>query len=273
MARVRPHFKLHVSVRYHPKLAAVYADNDLYALWCRLGPLAIERYAARTGEQFTVHDRELLALTGKGRADVARKSLERLADVSPMSAERYGDHWRITWPNFLRKQGFSVKNVAVKLTSEVSENSEDSENTEGEREPAPIPPEKKATNGKTNPPESLSQEDWQSLVAWGLKQQPVFTKAALGNLMEACLDWHRKEGKRCKSWAAAVRSWCRKERQFQKERGDDTPRPRGVVPPMSPEDQQAWNEAEKKRQVQMKKQRAEARKKGGGNLMAAAGRE
>ena len=73
-----PHFKVRCSTRNHERTAAMYGDNDMLALWTRLGVLAIERYADRTSDHFEVHDRELTALTGKGRADIARRSLGRL---------------------------------------------------------------------------------------------------------------------------------------------------------------------------------------------------
>lgn len=100
------HFKVHCSVQNHEKTAAMAADNDLFALWVRLGILAVERFANKTDDSFIVSDRELPRLTGKYRADVARTLLRRLADVTPTSAEREGDVWRITIPNFSKKQMF-----------------------------------------------------------------------------------------------------------------------------------------------------------------------
>lgn len=109
MARRPPHFKTMISIKNHDKMREVYGDNRLFALWHRLGIEAVARFADRTGDTFIVHDRELPGLTGLGRADVARTSLERLADVSPISATREGDVWRITFPNFAEKQGFGPK--------------------------------------------------------------------------------------------------------------------------------------------------------------------
>lgn len=103
------HFKVHCSIQNHEKTAAMSADNDLFALYVRLGILAVERFADRTGGTFIISDRELPRLTGKGRLDVARTLLSRLAHVSPTSASREGDIWRITLPNFAKKQGFAEK--------------------------------------------------------------------------------------------------------------------------------------------------------------------
>lgn len=93
-------------------MGEVYPDNDLFALWTRLGIEAVERFADRTGDTFVLHKSELQTMCGRGkhRSDVARKSLERLAEVSPMSWERSGDVYRIHLPNFAKKQGFGKRN-------------------------------------------------------------------------------------------------------------------------------------------------------------------
>jgi len=99
-----PHFKVRCSMRNHRKTAGVYADNRLLAAWVRLGIYAVEVYADRTQDTFQIPDRALTALMGVGRADIARTSLGRLADVCGMSVERQGDVWAITWPNLAKKQ-------------------------------------------------------------------------------------------------------------------------------------------------------------------------
>ncbi len=142
MPRVPPHFKVRTTVANHAKMAAVYRDNDLFALWTRLGVLAIERYADRTNDTFLVHDRELVHLTCRGRADVARKLLRRLADVSPMSAEPDGDTWRITIPNLAEKQGFATKKGRGKEVSSSASSSSSStaSKKKKERESQPAGP-------------------------------------------------------------------------------------------------------------------------------------
>jgi len=110
MPRSKPHFKVRTTIANHEKMGSVWPDNDMLAMWVRLGVLAIERFADRTEDTFLVSDRELNLISGKGRADVARKSLEHLADISPISVERRGDVWRITIPNLRKKQGFKWNN-------------------------------------------------------------------------------------------------------------------------------------------------------------------
>ena len=137
MPRVKAHFKSHLSLGNHAKTAEMFADNDLLATWLRLGHLAVERRAALTNDIFIVRDEELQGLTGKGRIDVARKLLERLADISPISVECSANIWTITWPKFAEKQGFRLKNVGPpSLTTD----------TKGKKVPTePVSPEATAT--------------------------------------------------------------------------------------------------------------------------------
>ena len=128
--RVRPHAKLHVSLRHHSKTAVMFADNDMLAMYTRLLLLGIERFAARNDGKFHIHWRELGEISGKHRRDVAEKSLQRLADLTPTCAEPAGDLWEITIPNFAKKQGFKQKKPHVGAAPEVSEVSEVSEEAE-----------------------------------------------------------------------------------------------------------------------------------------------
>lgn len=86
MGRFRPHFKSYISMRTHPKTAAMYGDNDLLATYTRIGHLMVERFAGRRGDMMVVHVRELLSLTDRPRMDSALNLLRRLAEVSPLEA-------------------------------------------------------------------------------------------------------------------------------------------------------------------------------------------
>ena len=56
MPRVNPHFKVHTSTANHRKMVEVWGDNELLALWLRLGVASIERWADRHNGTFEVHD-------------------------------------------------------------------------------------------------------------------------------------------------------------------------------------------------------------------------
>ena len=93
----------------HRKLPA-YADNDLFALWTRLGLLAIERFADRTGDTFILHQAELPALAGVRQFRKSLKVLQKLCECSPIVYEFSDGVFRIHFPNFAKKQGFGKRN-------------------------------------------------------------------------------------------------------------------------------------------------------------------
>jgi len=110
MPRVRPHFKAHTSISYHRRMSEIYPDNDLLALWLRLGILAIERYAAKTDDVLRVHRSELSALCGGKRRDKAEVTLRLLASKLELTLELVGEYFEVEWRNLAIKQGFTSKN-------------------------------------------------------------------------------------------------------------------------------------------------------------------
>lgn len=110
MPRVPPHFKVRTSLMNHPKMVEVARDNDLLALYVRLGTMAIERFADRTDDSFVLHKAELLWATGRERASTARALLHRLCASSPIDAVERAGAFTIHIPNLAEKQGFAKRN-------------------------------------------------------------------------------------------------------------------------------------------------------------------
>jgi hypothetical protein len=80
-------------------------DNDLVATYMRLSAFMNSRWArdglsAAEAGRVALRKADVCTITDKHRSDVARKSLERLAEVEPMSVEHQGDITVINWPNF-----------------------------------------------------------------------------------------------------------------------------------------------------------------------------
>ena len=317
MSRVRPHFKAHLSITTHPKMAEVYGDNDLLACWLRLGITAMERFAGKTGGVFHVRDSELYGITGIGRADLARTCLRRLAHLGLICAEPHGDPkpqvWRIEWRNLPIKQGVVDKNVtgtAPECDTSESDSESDSEE-EGERTPIPEPgggsqpeansngqqrqpppspgtkesagsnrrgksgqggsrtasPRRPAKEPETKAPEILTEREWTLAAAWAAGQAPPISAADLAGRWDECRDWHLKNGiTRC-DWYATLRSWVRKGREFQKERGDDPdhPRPQKMFDPndqyTQPGDEERAGQTE-----ELRRKHADEQKKPSGSM-------
>ena len=111
MARTRPHFKIHTTVLHHQKMSAIIADNELFGLWVKLAVLAIERYAAKNDNRFTVSHAELLGLTNRKRIDKALLILRKVVDNSTLTMSSHNRNVVITFPKLSEKQGFHPKKV------------------------------------------------------------------------------------------------------------------------------------------------------------------
>jgi hypothetical protein len=91
-------------------MAEVYADNDLLALWTRLGVLAVERYASQDSDILRVHRNEISALAGGKRRDKAELTLNLLASKLELSCNKVGSYFEIAFRNLSEKQGFGPTN-------------------------------------------------------------------------------------------------------------------------------------------------------------------
>lgn len=220
MGKVQKHFKVHCSARNHRKTAEMYSDNDLFATWVRLGVLAVERFADRTNDSFYVSDLELMAITGKGRLDVARTLLSRLAHVSPTSASRDGDVWLISIPNFRKKQGFGE--IFGRVTSASSSSSSTTTSTkrreEMERAPsapvadAPSQPAQTRRKSKTSCPDKLEPEARDRIREWA--PEHGVDPAQLATEWGAMRDHFRSIGEMRSDWPATFRTWLRRSVRF-----------------------------------------------------------
>jgi hypothetical protein len=85
----------------------------------------------------------------------------------------------------------------------------------GESDPPPSAGTRNVERGKTPAPDDLSDEDKIALMVWCKQKHPELAgKARLRELVDACLDWHRANGRSCSSWLAACRGWIRREVKY-----------------------------------------------------------
>lgn len=111
MAYRPKHFKVHCSIQNHRKTIGVYDDDALLAMYVRIGVMAIERFADRTGDSFLVSPRDLERLAGCRGVANARRKLGRLEATSPLTVCQEGAGYRLTVPNLRKKQGFQSEAV------------------------------------------------------------------------------------------------------------------------------------------------------------------
>ena len=198
-----PHFKILTSIMNHPKTTAMWGNNELLSMYVRLGVLAIERFADRSDNSFFVHDRELALITGKGRADVARKSLRYLADISPISVEHQGDVWLITFPNLAERQGFKRKNGKLRAPPSTSTSTSTSKKRKERAKRAP----------RTSCPEHLQPEQRERIRAWASRQPTPIAPELLEPAWEKFSTWAEADDHQRRDWEAAFRNalgkgWC-----------------------------------------------------------------
>jgi hypothetical protein len=107
MAYRPKHFKVHASIQNHRKTIGVFDDDSLLAMYVRIGISAIERFADRTDDSFLVSPRDLEGLAGCRGVANARRKLGRLEAASRLTVCQEGAGYRVGFPNFKRKQGFT----------------------------------------------------------------------------------------------------------------------------------------------------------------------
>jgi len=94
-------------------------DNDTLACAVRLMAWLNQRWARdRPGDaeraRAVISQTDIMAISGKRRADVALKSLQRLADVVSISVERRGDVVSISWPKYAKFQSSESESREVR---------------------------------------------------------------------------------------------------------------------------------------------------------------
>ena len=121
MARPKPHFRLHLSIANHRNTAVIWSNIQDRAIYAELGRLAIQKYAAKTNNQFNMSMAELMAVTccrNAGAAGVrwqsflshCRDGAESLGGHCPVTAESLGGHWRVTFRNLAEKHNMRPDN-------------------------------------------------------------------------------------------------------------------------------------------------------------------
>jgi len=67
---------------------------------------------------------------------------------------------------------------------------------------------------KTDPPESLEDEEKERVKNWCKENYPHKFKS-LGNLWHECIDWHLSNGVQRVNWEATFRNWIRRSAEFE----------------------------------------------------------
>lgn len=105
-AKQRPHAKVHLSIRSHPRYAKVFADPEARGIVVGLWVLAVQYHAAKTGDRVTLGAGDLVWLTGRTQVAHAERALRALCARMqyPVSGDRHC--LVVDVRNLKRKQGF-----------------------------------------------------------------------------------------------------------------------------------------------------------------------
>jgi hypothetical protein len=190
MPRVRPHFKAHTSISHHRKMSEVFPDNDLLALWLRLGVLAIERYAAKSGDVLRVHRSELSALCGGKRRDKAEVTLKLLASKLELTLNKHGEYFEIEWRNLSIKQGFAPKNGRRIENPNTNTNT----NTVVESDECLLPAEFVEQLRQVRPGGVLFSKE--QVENWFERKLPIMKARGIKNFKRAASNWWNRASKR-----------------------------------------------------------------------------
>ncbi len=233
MPRNVPHFKTMVSIQNHQKTMGIYEDDSLLAMYLRVGLMAVERYADRTGDSFLCSGLDLERLAGCRGVANARRKLGRLEASGGPSLCQEGAGWRLTIPNFAEKQGFQNGNGAAKGSPSASASaSTTTTNTETPIVPAEkpqtpeggegeVPQGDGKANGPSEPdpkpkrkpkatlcPDQLEPDQRYALLVWADKHS--FTKSQVIHGFNAVKDWSHGNNRRRVDWVATIRNAIRR---------------------------------------------------------------
>jgi hypothetical protein len=217
--KVRPHVRVHLTARTHRKTAAVFADATLRGQFLGLLMVAREAHAGRTGDTLHLSRADVAWISGRSRPDIARKSLQYLANILEYPFEVLGEVVRITIRNFAKKQGLHSAGRGVsrirtpqKLRTPHPSESESESETEKRRgkrtaPAAPAPPAPTTGNGEAEPetadvlsprflgrlrnstPPRLGEVSDSDIRDWFADVAPKLRSRGYQNLERAALSW------------------------------------------------------------------------------------
>lgn len=148
------------------------------ARWARDGRREEERGRA------ALDSRLIMMITGKRRADVAAKLLERLANICEMFVERHADIIEIFWPNYaIFQEPDSRKSPSPISETPPSQEQERKRESRAPSEPPASRAPRSRSSGKadrkTRVPDKLDDEHLERVLRWAAGQKPPISPHAV----------------------------------------------------------------------------------------------
>lgn len=102
----KPAVRVHHSVESHPRMAAIYGDNDLLATWLRIMIASSKAHIGKTGDRLTITRSAAAPLGGRETTAGGRRHLLAVAAALSWEVRETPTSITIGVRNFARKQGF-----------------------------------------------------------------------------------------------------------------------------------------------------------------------
>lgn len=105
--RLRPHAKVHLTIRHHPSYVEVFSDPELRGIVVGLWVVAVEHQAARTDDTVTLSDGDLRWITGREQRRHALCALRAACLRMGYATSTHAAHVVVKVRNLQRKQGLA----------------------------------------------------------------------------------------------------------------------------------------------------------------------
>lgn len=126
--KTRPHVKIHLSARSHPRYGAVFEDPESRGVIWGLWLIAVQYHAAQSGDEVALGQGELTWLTGRTQFRHALSALSTHCERMGYPVRVDGKRVVVQVRNLKRKQGFgSAERGATPRSSAPSDSDSDSE--------------------------------------------------------------------------------------------------------------------------------------------------
>jgi hypothetical protein len=109
----KPAVRVHHSVETHPKMEAIYPDNDAFATWTRILIEASKAHAGKTGNRLTISKNATCALAGRTSVVRALQLIRTVCATLLWEIHETRTSVTIAIRNFARKQGFDSADGGV----------------------------------------------------------------------------------------------------------------------------------------------------------------
>jgi hypothetical protein len=185
-------------------------SNDQLAFLIRLMAELNTRWARNglppdSAHSIELNSTDLMAISGKHRADVARKSAERLADIASISISHRGDITLISWPKYSEFQGLVPRELPESRPLRKTP-PQDARRKTG-RAPSAPPAPRAPRSAKSLCPDRLEPEARARILKWAGENHKTTEQVAFG--WQALKDWSRSKSESRTDWEAAFRNALR----------------------------------------------------------------